>query len=207
MNNTIMNIELVKEHGLYLVSSKEIAAKFGKRHDNVLRSYIELREKIKGNKFQLLNFEENKINTLSGNEELSEVLMTRDGFSLLAFGFTGKEALEWKIKFLEAFNQMEQTIKNEIPKLKEQIRQLQMHARSLPAVKKEHGNKNTVLVPVQIPTLYGEDIVYRRVQRADNRHTALSYKEGELKRLSQLAEGMTKRINEIAKELALERRR
>ena len=33
--------------------------------------------------------------------------MTRDGFTLLAMGFTGDEALEWKIKYLEAFNTME----------------------------------------------------------------------------------------------------
>ena len=33
--------------------------------------------------------------------------MSRDGFSLLAMGFNGKKALEWKVKFLKAFNQME----------------------------------------------------------------------------------------------------
>jgi hypothetical protein len=33
--------------------------------------------------------------------------MTRDGFSLLAMGFHGREAMEWKLKFLEAFNAME----------------------------------------------------------------------------------------------------
>lgn len=33
--------------------------------------------------------------------------MNRDGFTLLAMGFTGKEALEWKFKYIEAFNEME----------------------------------------------------------------------------------------------------
>ncbi|NDO43203.1 hypothetical protein FMM66_12360 [[Clostridium] cocleatum] len=33
--------------------------------------------------------------------------MNRDGFTLLAMGFTGKEALEWKFKYIEAFNNME----------------------------------------------------------------------------------------------------
>ena len=36
-----------------------------------------------------------------------EYLCTRDGFSLLVMGFTGKEALEWKLKYINAFNQME----------------------------------------------------------------------------------------------------
>ena len=37
-------------------------------------------------------------------------LLTHDGFSLLAMGFTGKKALEFKLKFIEAFNRMEQAL-------------------------------------------------------------------------------------------------
>lgn len=37
--------------------------------------------------------------------------MNRDGFSLLAMGFTGKKALQWKLKYIEAFNEMEETLK------------------------------------------------------------------------------------------------
>ena len=36
--------------------------------------------------------------------------MNRDGFSLLVMGFTGKEALGWKMKYIEAFNRMEQLL-------------------------------------------------------------------------------------------------
>lgn len=36
--------------------------------------------------------------------------MNRDGFSLLVMGFTGKEAIEWKLKYIEAFNRMEQLL-------------------------------------------------------------------------------------------------
>ena len=39
-------------------------------------------------------------------------LMNRDGFSLLVMGFTGKKALEWKLKYIKAFNQMEEQIKS-----------------------------------------------------------------------------------------------
>ena len=37
--------------------------------------------------------------------------MNRDGFSLLAMGFTGMKALEWKLQYISAFNQMENLIK------------------------------------------------------------------------------------------------
>lgn len=33
--------------------------------------------------------------------------LTREGFMLLAMGFTGKEALRWKLAFIAAFNRME----------------------------------------------------------------------------------------------------
>ena len=39
-------------------------------------------------------------------------LMNRDGFSLLVMGFTGAKALEWKLKYIEAFNAMEKELNN-----------------------------------------------------------------------------------------------
>lgn len=36
--------------------------------------------------------------------------MTRDGFSILAMGFTGAEAMRWKEAYISAFNQMEREI-------------------------------------------------------------------------------------------------
>ena len=40
------------------------------------------------------------------------VVMNRDGFTLLAMGFTGEKALKFKLDYIAAFNQMEATIKN-----------------------------------------------------------------------------------------------
>ena len=37
-------------------------------------------------------------------------IMNRDGFSLLAMGFTGEKALEWKLKYIQAFNNMEKLL-------------------------------------------------------------------------------------------------
>jgi phage regulator Rha-like protein len=44
------------------------------------------------------------------NKHYTKYIMTRDGFSLLAMGFTGKKALQWKLKYIEAFNKMEQAL-------------------------------------------------------------------------------------------------
>ena len=44
-------------------------------------------------------------------QEYPEYLMNRDGFTLLAMGFTGKKSLEWKLKYIQAFNDMEKKLK------------------------------------------------------------------------------------------------
>lgn len=43
-------------------------------------------------------------------ETRKEYLLTRDGFSLLVMGFTGKKALQWKLKYIDAFNRMEEAV-------------------------------------------------------------------------------------------------
>jgi len=99
--------ELVSE-GLK-TSSKVIAEKFGKRHDNVQR---DIRNIIKENpEWGVLNFEETPYSDPQNGQAYHMYEMTRDGYSMLVMGFTGKKAMEWKIKFLEAFNAMEQRLR------------------------------------------------------------------------------------------------
>lgn len=205
-------IKLIEDNNIYYVSSKEVAIKFHKEHKNVLQAYRNLVTQLNDNDFTELNFKPLNItreNTIGLIIEDPEIHMTRDGFALLAFGFTGAKALRWKTEFLKAFNYMEAQITSEIPKLRATIRELQAQQKPMLVVtKKEHGNKNTVFVPTVTNTLWGTtELRYNRVPRNDNRYSAMTYKEGELNRLSNLAAGMTKRINELSKELALERRR
>lgn len=73
-----------------VVSSRDIARVFEKRHDNVIRDIKNL-ECSKS--FYLLNFEEVKYEDEKGRE-YPEYLITRDGFTFLAMGFTGAKAAE-----------------------------------------------------------------------------------------------------------------
>ncbi|WP_246033004.1 Rha family transcriptional regulator [Falsirhodobacter xinxiangensis] len=89
-------------------TSKIIAERFGKRHADVLRAIRDMVEKepVWGQR----NFASFKNNDLTG-ESTSHYEMTRDGYSMLVMGFTGEKAMEWKIRFLEAFNKMEAILK------------------------------------------------------------------------------------------------
>lgn len=197
-------IKMVEKDGEYFVSSKEVAKKFGKRHDHVLRDIDSLQ--LPEN-FKLPNFGEG-VEMDSNGINQRVFYMTKDGFSILAFGFSGKNALIWKLAFLEAFNKMEQFIKANIPFLQAKIETLEKEKKALliEQTKKPHPLKNTVLVPHSVNTLFGPEIEYHRVKRDDNRYSDLSYKEGELKRLSQCVAGMAKKIDWLAREVAIQRR-
>ncbi|MBF0421310.1 MAG: Rha family transcriptional regulator [Magnetococcales bacterium] len=106
--NTTQEIQLVTHQGTPMVTSMVVAEKFGKRHTNVLRAIENLKRDCSEN-FTGLNFELSEYQDPTGRS-LPMIKMTRDGFSLLAMGFTGPKAIQWKIKFIEAFNKMENHI-------------------------------------------------------------------------------------------------
>lgn len=196
-------IRLIQRHNDFFVSSKEVADKFGKEHHNVLKAIDNLQVP---ETYRLVTFEESTEPDSQGIER-RVVMMSRDGFSLLAFGFQGKEAMAWKIRFLQAFAEMEKVIKDDIPRLQARIHQLESsQQKQLPSAK-THGNKNTVLVSVPVNTLYGVETEYHRAPRNSNYHSELSYKEGEMKRISQCLVGMTKKLDHLTREVATLRRK
>ncbi|HEF9183412.1 TPA: Rha family transcriptional regulator [Campylobacter coli] len=130
-NTSIINInnqEVIFENKDEQVfcTSLDVAKVFGKQHKNVLRDIENILNDLReiGTSNDLLNFElsfkVHKIQGFKGRERKYPYYnLTRDGFSLLAMGFTGKKALQFKIAFINAFNEMERIIKNQYaPKLK-----------------------------------------------------------------------------------------
>jgi Rha family phage regulatory protein len=84
-----------------------VAEYFQKRHDRVLRAIENLLEGLPKNGVSY--FIKSSYTDASGKSNLM-YLMNRDGFSLLAMGFTGRRALQWKLKYIEAFNAMEKAL-------------------------------------------------------------------------------------------------
>ena len=94
-----------------LTTSLKVAEKFGKRHDNVMRDIENLLQDLaEVSPKDVLNFEEISQNDTYGRKQRT-YLMNRDGFTLLAMGYTGKSALKFKTDYIEAFNKMEAHIK------------------------------------------------------------------------------------------------
>lgn len=106
-----MNDLLTISNGQPTASSRDIAEHFGKEHKNVLQSIENLT--AENSALTQMFF---KTSYISGTGKAYPMyLMNRDGFTLLAMGFTGKEALEWKVKYINAFNAMEQELRNPKP--------------------------------------------------------------------------------------------
>lgn len=91
-----------------VVSSKQVAEHFEKYHKDVLESIREIlvAEKSAAKFFVESTFE-------NRGKSYPMYLMNRKGFSLLAMGFTGSKALQWKIKYIEAFDAMEEMLKKQ----------------------------------------------------------------------------------------------
>lgn len=92
-----------------VANSRDVAALFGKRHHNVLRDIDRL---VADDPSNALNFEVIEVETKVGFGVRKDRAydMDRDGFTLLAMGFTGKTALQFKKAYIKAFNEMEQRL-------------------------------------------------------------------------------------------------
>lgn len=109
-NKERFTMELLKiENGQATVSSRQVAEHFGKRNVEVMDNIRVIEAEISSVEFSTL-FTKSQYKASNGKYN-PEYIMNRDGFCLVAMGFTGKKALQWKLKYIEAFNNMEKQIR------------------------------------------------------------------------------------------------
>lgn len=89
--------------GQITTTSLDVAAHFHKRHERVLDKIrnLDCSPEFTAHNFVLSEY------TDSTGRTLPQYRLTRDGFTFLCMGFTGKEAARWKEAYIEAFNRME----------------------------------------------------------------------------------------------------
>lgn len=94
-----------------VTTSLILADTFEKEHKNVIRA---IETKIGELKIEQSSkmFSKGEY-TNSQNKRQPMYYLNRDGFTFIAMGFTGRKADEFKLKYIDAFNQMEEQIKSE----------------------------------------------------------------------------------------------
>ena len=108
-----MESQVQIQNNRLVVSSDQVAANFEKRHDHLLRNIEALKKDVPN--FGEMFFQSTKSDSYGRRQKI--YYLSKDGFSLLAMGFTGRKALQWKLKYIEAFNKMEEALKH--PKAKQ----------------------------------------------------------------------------------------
>lgn len=108
-------INIATTNGKLTVSSMMVAEHFGKDHKDVLRKLRQTMSELPENTnyFNERNFA--PVEYIDNKGEMRPAYnLTRDGFVLLVMGFTGKKAMAWKVKYIEAFNAMEKAQKDKL---------------------------------------------------------------------------------------------
>lgn len=92
-----------------VTTSLKVAESFSKAHRDVMKAIRNLTAQncAVGNMFDKATY----INKQGHKQPM--YYMNRDGFTVLAMGFTGDKALQFKLKYIEAFNKMEQMLKEQ----------------------------------------------------------------------------------------------
>ncbi len=98
---------VIAQHGDAFTTSRKVAELFGKDHRNVLRA---IRLLDCDEEFTALNFELTDFIDKNGDPR-PEYLMTKDGMVFLVMGFTGKQAAQFKLLYIRAFNWMADQIR------------------------------------------------------------------------------------------------
>lgn len=153
-------IVLSTKSGEPVASSRQVAENFGKEHKDTLESIRQIlaaENSATKSMFYETTFE-------NRGKQYPMYLMNRDGFTLLAMGFTGKAALEWKLKYIAAFNEMEKKLTE-----KPQLTRSQLLATALIAAHEELEEKDK-----RIAELTPDAEFARAVCIADNCRTATS---------------------------------
>lgn len=145
-------------NGQVTTTSREVVEVFGKSHQHVLRDIDGLVKQIGGvqnwtdpstvgvikNEQTPIFTEETYIHE-QNHQEYRQVRMNKDGFTLLAMGFTGSKATQFKLRYIQAFNEMEEMLRSQPALPTNPLDQIVLLAQGTTQLSKEVGKlKNKV---------------------------------------------------------------
>ena len=142
------DIILSTQNGEPVASSRQIAESFGKEHKNVIQAVANL---VAENSAAISMFYETTFE--NRGKQYPMYLMNRDGFTLLAMGFTGKAALEWKLKYIAAFNAMEKQLAE-----RPQLSRAELMAQALIAAHEELEHKDAKIAELTPKGIFADAV-------------------------------------------------
>ena len=147
------DIILSTQNGEPVASSRQIAESFGKEHRNVMRDIENLMTAGVLKNEQTPMFYKTEYTHEQNGQTYPMYLMNRDGFTLLAMGFTGKAALEWKLKYIAAFNAMEKQLAE-----RPQLSRAELMAQALIAAHEELEHKDAKIAELTPKGIFADAV-------------------------------------------------
>ena len=176
------NLVFKGQNDQVLTTSLKVAEVFEKEHKHVLDAVRKLFTAENSAVKQMFQ-ESTYLN--ERNQSQPMFIMNRDGFTLLAMGFNGKKALDFKIAYIDAFNEMEAELKSQQTKqlsaaesLLQSVQLLVAHERQLAIL--EHNQKN---MQGAISSLYDKvygmqfqtNMIEQKLNNEIDRYTVIGY--------------------------------
>lgn len=165
-----------------ITTSLKVAEVFGKRHNDVLKS---IRNLTSAQNCAVLKMFETSSYVNEQGKEQPMFIMNRDGFTLLAMGFNGEKALEFKVKYIEAFNEMEAELKSQQAKqltaaesLLQSVQLLVAHERQLSLLEQKQENMQKAMNGLfdRVNSLsFENDMMKQKLNNEIERYTVIGY--------------------------------
>ena len=161
-------------------TSLDVAETFGKEHKHVLRDIRELgcSEEFNRSNFGPISY------TDSMNRKQDEIVMTRDGFTLLVMGYTGETAMKFKEAYIRQFNAMEAALQGKLIERQKGIAVRQALTKALQQSNEDarmHGHAYSVYTNCIYKVLFGMDANHLRekfgIGKNDNLRNCFSQEE------------------------------
>lgn len=156
MNNELVIINDNKA----ITTSLIIAEVFEKKHKNIIQSIKNLdSDDLEEEEFNRLNFQPTSYIDPMGRKQIMYNI-TRDGFVLLVMSYIGKQARKWKIKYMRAFNDMEQrlthnnyeNIKTTFQDVSKQLKSIQLELFPRPESEINAFRSSKSTIAIKLPT-------------------------------------------------------
>jgi Rha family phage regulatory protein len=176
----LVEIAKINHEERTVVSSLDIAETFGKEHRRVLQ---DIREIGCSKEFRLHNFVQSSYENSQGKQQ-PMFLVTRDGFVLLAMGYTGELAMRFKEAYIKQFNAMESALRGKLIEREKGIAVRQALTKALQQStenERMHGHAYSTYTNVIYKVLFGMNAAQLRekyqIKASDNLRDCFTQEE------------------------------
>lgn len=155
-----------------VVTSLDVAETFGKEHRRVLQ---DIRDLKCSEEFRLHNFVQSSYVNEQGHNQ-SMFIMTKDGFTLLAMGYTGEKAMKFKEAYINQFNQMEELLKGKLIEREKGIAVRQSLTKAIQQSSENermHGHAYSTYTDIVYRTVFGKTAKQLREEYGIDKKTNL----------------------------------